>query len=139
MEEKNELENNKVENDKKEVPKKKGVMKRLYDWTMHWADTPYAVPALGILAFAESSFFPIPPDALLILICLGKTKKSFHYALACAVGSVLGGIFGYYIGYLGFDLIGIPIIEAYHLWDKIGLIASKYTDNAIMALAAAWA
>ncbi len=75
------------------------LLKKLYLWVIHWAKTPYAVFALFILAVAESSFFIIPPDTLLIAMGLGKPKKSFFYALVCSVGSVLGGIVGYTIGY----------------------------------------
>ena len=63
------------------------------------AQTPYGMPALFLLAFAESSFFPIPPDVLLIALCLGMRQKWFRYALVCSVASVLGGWFGYLIGW----------------------------------------
>jgi membrane protein YqaA with SNARE-associated domain len=74
-------------------------LKRLYDWTLHWANTPYGMPALFLLAFAESSFFPIPPDILLIALSLSIPKKAFRYALVCTAGSVLGGAFGYLLGW----------------------------------------
>ena len=74
-------------------------IKKLYDWVLHWAKTPYGALALFVLAFAESSFFPIPPDVLLIALALSVRKKSFHFALICSLGSILGGVFGYYIGY----------------------------------------
>ena len=75
------------------------VMRKLYDWVLHWAHTPYGAIALFILSFAESSFFPIPPDVLLIALCVGKPKKSFYFAAICSVASVLGGIFGYTLGW----------------------------------------
>jgi len=75
-----------------------GWIRRLYDWVLHWADTPYGAPALFVLAFAESSFFPIPPDTLLIALCLGAPRRSLRFATICTVGSVLGGIAGYGIG-----------------------------------------
>jgi len=75
------------------------LFRKLYDWVLHWAETPYGTLALFLLAFAESSFFPIPPDALLIALCLGVVKKSFRFAFYAAVGSVLGGMFGYLIGF----------------------------------------
>jgi len=65
---------------------------------LHWADTPYAIPALFALSFAESSFFPIPPDVLLIALCIGDVKKSYRFATWCSIASVLGGIAGYGIG-----------------------------------------
>ena len=60
--------------------------KRLYHWVLHWAETPYGVPALFLLAFAESSFFPIPPDVLLIALTLSIPKKGFYYATICSIG-----------------------------------------------------
>lgn len=74
-------------------------IKRLYDWVLSWAATPYGGVALAVLAFAESSFFPIPPDVLLIALCLGMREKSYRFALICSVASVLGGITGYLIGW----------------------------------------
>lgn len=74
-------------------------IKRLYDWVLSWAETPYGAVALAVLAFAESSFFPIPPDVLLIALCLGVREKSYCFALICSVASVLGGIAGYMIGW----------------------------------------
>jgi len=59
-----------------------GVVRRLYEWVLHWADTPYGVPALFVLALAESSFFPIPPDPLLIALCLGAATRSLRFAAA---------------------------------------------------------
>jgi len=80
-------------------------IRALYDWVLHWADTPYGTPALGTLAFAESSFFPIPPDVLLIALALGKPKRSLLYALVAAVFSVLGGMLGYLIGYCVWEAV----------------------------------
>ena len=74
-------------------------MRNIYDWILHWAETPYGPIALFILAFTESSFFPIPPDALLIALALGVRKKSFYFAGLCTIASVLGAILGYAIGY----------------------------------------
>ena len=78
--------------------KKTGPVRRLYDWVLHWAETPYGVAALFMLALAESSFFPIPPDPLLIALCLGAASKSLRFALIATSASVLGGIIGYGIG-----------------------------------------
>ena len=72
--------------------------RRLYDWILHWADTPYGTPALFVLALAESSFFPVPPDVLLAPLVLGNRRKWVRFALACSVASVVGGIVGYTIG-----------------------------------------
>lgn len=75
------------------------IIRRLYDWVLHWAATPYGTLALFCLAFAESSFFPIPPDVLLLALCIATPRLSFRYALLTAVGSVLGGMLGYGIGH----------------------------------------
>ena len=74
-------------------------LRKLYDWVLHWADTKYGMPALFFLAFAESSFFPIPPDVLLIALAMGNKSKAFRFALFCSIGSIIGGIAGYSIGH----------------------------------------
>ncbi len=73
-------------------------MRRLYGWILHWADTPHGLLALAILALAEASFFPLPPDPLLIALCLGATGRALRFAAVTTVASVLGGIIGYGIG-----------------------------------------
>jgi membrane protein YqaA with SNARE-associated domain len=75
------------------------LLRKLYDWVLHWAETPFGPLALFLLALAESSFFPIPPDPLLIALCLGAITKSWRFALTCSVASVLGGMLGYLIGF----------------------------------------
>jgi membrane protein YqaA with SNARE-associated domain len=74
-------------------------LKKMYDWVLKWAETPYGPAALYILAFAEAVFFPIPPDVLLIALALGIPKKSFRFALNCTLGSVTGAILGYTVGH----------------------------------------
>ncbi len=74
-------------------------LRKLYDWVLHWAETPYGPLALFVLALAESSFFPIPPDPLLIALCLGSIKKSWRLALYASLASIIGGVLGYAIGY----------------------------------------
>ena len=85
--------------------------KKLYDWVLHWAETPYGPLALFILALAESSIFPIPPDPLLIALCLGAIKKSWRFALFASVASVLGGMGGYLIGYGLWDAVSSFFFE----------------------------
>lgn len=87
-------------------PPRVPLLRRLYDWVLHWADTPHGPKALGGLSFAESSFFPIPPDPLLMALCLGAPKRSFRFALLTTVASVLGGIVGYAIGAGAWELLG---------------------------------
>lgn len=82
-------------------------LRKLYDWVLHWAETPYGLAALFILSFIESSFFPLPPDALLIALCLGCRKLSFKFALYCTIASVLGALGGYAVGhYLWYNIAG---------------------------------
>ncbi|MGD8397033.1 MAG: YqaA family protein [Candidatus Eiseniibacteriota bacterium] len=89
-------------------------LRRLYDWVLHWAETPYGVPALAVLAFAESSFFPVPPDVLLIALGISIPRRALRYALVCTVASVVGGMLGYAIGHYGYGLVGARIVDFYH-------------------------
>ncbi|MCW8859013.1 MAG: DedA family protein [Deltaproteobacteria bacterium] len=73
--------------------------RRLYDWVLSWADTRYGVPALFVLAFAEASFFPVPPDMLLMALALASPFQAYRFALVATVGSVSGGMLGYFIGW----------------------------------------
>ena len=102
------------------------MLRKLYDWVLYWAETPYGSWALFILAFAESSFFPIPPDVLLIALAISIPAKAFRYALICSAGSVLGGIAGYVIGYQFMDLIGFRILNFYGLMEKYDIISDLY-------------
>lgn len=82
------------------------LIKSLYDWVLSWAHSPYAVPALFLLAFTESSFFPIPPDVLLIALALAKPQLSLWYSSVCTIGSVTGALFGYLIGFAFWQAVG---------------------------------
>ena len=75
------------------------IVKRLYDWMLSWGNSRWGAWALFFFALAESSFFPIPPDVLLIALCLGVTSKSFRYAFTCLSGSIVGAMIGYAIGF----------------------------------------
>jgi len=74
-------------------------MRRLYNWVLLWSNNKYGPLALFILSFAEASFFPIPPDVLLVALCLGAPRKAIYFALICSLGSILGGASGYCIGH----------------------------------------
>ena len=74
------------------------ILRRLYDWVLSLAETPYGLLGLIAVSFMESSFFPIPPDVLLIALCVGKPKSALKFAFYCTLFSVLGGLFGYFIG-----------------------------------------
>ena len=82
------------------------MFRRLYDWTLSLSASPRAPYALGAISFAESSFFPIPPDVVLLPMSLARPGRAYFYAAICTVTSVLGGIFGYAIGYLLYDTLG---------------------------------
>ena len=109
-------------------------MRKLYYWVLSWAFSPYAVPALFGLAFAESSFFPIPPDVLLIALAISVPAKAFYYALICSAGSVLGGMVGYLIGYGLMDVIGHRIVDFYGFTDKWLLVGDLYNRYAAWAV-----
>ena len=89
------------------------MLRKLYDWTMSLAKTKNAPVALAGVSFAESSFFPIPPDILLIPMVVAKRQHWFIYALLCTIMSVLGAFVGYFIGYVLFQAIGQPILDFY--------------------------
>jgi len=89
-------------------------IRKLYFWTLHWGATKWAIPALIVLSFTESSFFPIPPDVLLIALCFATPRRWFPLAALCTVASVLGGALGYYIGAALWDSVGQQIVAFYH-------------------------
>lgn len=103
-----------------------GILRKTYVWVIHWADTPYGPIALFILAFTESSFFPIPPDVLLIALALGAPAKSFRFSSICTLGSVLGGMLGFFIGVMFFELVGMKILDFYGLIDKFEIVQDMY-------------
>lgn len=108
--------------DNAETLKRPHLFRRLYDWTLHWADTPYGTPALLLLSFAESSFFPVPPDVLLIALSLGRRRRALYYALVCSIGSVAGGLFGYWIGHFAWDILHpyfIPYVFGQEIFDRV--------------------
>ena len=75
------------------------LLRKLYNWVLHFAETPYGLPALFILSFSEASFFPVPPDVLLIALALGRRKQALKFAFICSIASVAGGLVGYSIGH----------------------------------------
>ena len=118
-----------------ERPRKKGIVRRLYDWVLSWADTPYGTPALFALSFAESSFFPIPPDVLQIALSAGKPRRAFWYAGVSLVGSVLGAVLGYFIG-LWFWEATQNFFYNLHLFsrEQFQYVEKQYADNAFLAV-----
>jgi membrane protein YqaA with SNARE-associated domain len=106
----------------------------MYDWTIHWAQTRRAPYALFGVAFIESSFFPIPPDVLLIAMVMAQRKKWLRYAAICTVGSVAGALFGYLIGWGFYETIGKIIVNAYKLQPMVDKVGRMYTDNAFFTV-----
>ncbi|MBL4744345.1 MAG: DedA family protein [Cycloclasticus sp.] len=109
------------------------MFKRLYNLVLSWAEHPKASRYLLGLSFAESSFFPIPPDVMLAPMCLAKPSNSFHFAMLTTLGSVFGGMFGYFIGWYSFDLVE-PLIETFHYTDKIELVKTWFADWGFWAI-----
>ncbi len=83
----------------------------MYDWVLGWGESKHGQTALFVLSMAEASFFPVPPDALLIALCMGAHKKWLRFAVICSIGSVIGGVLGYLIGQFAFDLIGEKLLS----------------------------
>ena len=106
------------------------MLRQLYEWTLSLAASRHAVRALAVVSFVESSFFPIPPDALLVPMIIADRRRAWYYALVATIASVLGGFLGYAIGYFAFDTIGEPLLRFYgvteqyqslqHLYDRWG-------------------
>ena len=107
------------------------IFRNLYDWTLNKASHQSAPWFLSIVSFAESSFFPVPPDIVLIPMVLAKRTKAFFYALICTLSSVLGGILGYLIGLLLFNSIGILLINFYHLNDQMTQFQNYYNTYGV--------
>jgi len=104
------------------------VLRRLYDWTMDLAARPYALWALAVISFVESSIFPIPPDVLLIPMILAARQRAWLIAGVCTLASVAGGIAGYAIGALLFDSVGQPIVEFYGYMDRYHEFQAGYEE-----------
>jgi len=122
---------------KETSPQKLSWIRQVYDKSLLWVQSPSGVWALFLLAVAESSFFPIPPDVFLMVLCIAAPKKAFRYAAICAVGSVLGGAIGYGLG-LGFmDTLGVKILDWYGLQDKYAVVQNLYQQYDALAVGAA--
>ncbi len=104
------------------------MIRRFYDWTMRSASHKRAPEALFAVSFIESSFFPIPPDVMLIPMVLANRAKAWWFAFLTTVGSVLGGLFGYFIGFALFDIVGRPLLELYGALDQFHAFANQYNE-----------
>jgi membrane protein YqaA with SNARE-associated domain len=104
------------------------MLKRIYDWCIDAAHKPYALWIMGAVSFAESSFFPVPPDVMLIPMSLARPQRAWLYAAICTATSVLGGVVGYAIGALLFDSVGQWLIQVYGLADKVDAFRASYAE-----------
>jgi membrane protein YqaA with SNARE-associated domain len=104
------------------------MLRRVYDWCIEAADRPHALWVLGAVAFAESSFFPIPPDIMLLPMSLARPKRAWLFAALCTIASVAGGVLGYAIGALLYDSVGLWLINLYHLGDKVEAFRTSYAE-----------
>ncbi len=104
------------------------MIRKLYNATLKLAGTKYALPALIGVSFIESSIFPIPPDVLLIPMCLARRDRAFFYAFMCTIASVLGGIAGYGIGYFFYEEVGKPVLDMYGKAEYFDSFAGRYNE-----------
>jgi membrane protein YqaA with SNARE-associated domain len=115
---------------------KYGITRRLYDWVLKWADTPYALPMLCLISFAEASFFPIPPDVLLLPMCFAKPKQSLKFAAYAVATSVIGGCLGYYIGFALWSQFHDFFIPRFFTQVAFDTVKATYQDHAFTIIAA---
>ena len=104
------------------------MLRRVYDWCIEAAGKPHAAWIMGAVSFAESSFFPVPPDVMLIPMSLARPDKAFGYATLCTWTSVAGGLVGYLIGALLYDSVGLWLIKVYGYGDKVEMLRQSYAQ-----------
>jgi membrane protein YqaA with SNARE-associated domain len=104
------------------------MLRRLYDWCIAAAGKPYASWIMGIVSFIESSFFPIPPDVMLIPMSLARPDRAYFYAALCTVASVAGGVLGYAIGYFLYESLGLWLMQLYGYGDKVEAFRQAYAQ-----------
>ena len=107
------------------------MLRRLYDHVLALAASRHASLWLAAIAFAESSFFPIPPDALLVPMALARPDRAWRYAAICTVSSVLGGMLGYLIGYALFDVVARPLLDFYHYSAQFEQFRIRFAENGV--------
>jgi membrane protein YqaA with SNARE-associated domain len=104
------------------------MLRRLYDWCIGAAGKPHAAPIMGAVAFAESSFFPVPPDIMLIPMALARPDRAWFYATVCTLASVAGGMLGYFIGAELYGSVGLWLIRLYGYGDKVETFREAYAQ-----------
>ena len=102
------------------------MFRALYDWVLRMAHHRHALRSLAIVSFAESSFFPIPPDAMLVPMVLARRDQAYRIAAVCTIASIVGGIFGYAIGYYLWDSLGQWLVNLYHMETKVEALRQGY-------------
>lgn len=110
------------------------MLRRIYDWTLRMADHPQALWVLAVVAFVESSVFPIPPDVLMIPMILARPSRAWLIALVALTASVLGGLLGYAIGALAFEQIGQPILESLGKAEPMAEFSERFNDMGFWAV-----
>ena len=111
-----------------ELAARRSLLRRLYDWCIDAAHKPHAVWIMGAVSFAESSFFPVPPDIMLVPLALARPEKAFRLALWCTLTSVAGGLVGYAIGALLYDSVGQWLMSLYGYTDKVEAFRAAYAQ-----------
>jgi membrane protein YqaA with SNARE-associated domain len=106
----------------------RAMLRRIYDWCVAAADKPYALWVLGAVSFAESSFFPVPPDIMLLPMSLARPRRAWLFAALCTIASVAGGLLGYAIGAVLYDSVGHWLITLYGLGDKVEAFRAGYAE-----------
>lgn len=104
------------------------MLRKIYDWCIDAAHKPYALWMMGMVSFAESSFFPVPPDVMLIPMSLARPERAWFYATLCTITSVAGGAVGYAIGALLYDSVGHWLIQLYGYGDKVEAFRAGYAE-----------
>jgi membrane protein YqaA with SNARE-associated domain len=110
------------------------MLRKVYDWTLHLAESRHALWALAFVAFVESSVFPIPPDIIMIPLIIARPNRAFTIATVALVASVLGGILGYFIGWGLYESVGKPVLEFYGKADAMEAFNAKFNEYGAWAV-----
>jgi len=111
-----------------------GILKRIYDWVLSWANSKWSHVALALNSFSESIFFPVPPDVLLMALCLGKPKRALYFATITSIFSVLGGIGGYILGKFFWEVTKDFFLKYVFSVETFMKVSELYNQNAFIAV-----